>query len=333
MLNTIKFTAFVLLTAGVLSSCETDDVTPTVSLEASSETLDVSGGDVNVVARLNGPVKETVSVSVSYGGSAVAGTDYQNPPSQIEVPAESTTGFITLTGIETGDTTAKFIEVTMVSAENAILGSPASVTIDLIDCLGDADEDGVANCDDECPFEAGAVENNGCPWLGLIVNEVLYDPPAGDAGDSNGDGTRDPLEDEFVELYNDSVEIDISGYTLSDASQVRHIFPEGTIVPSRGVVVVFGGGAPAGAFGGAIVQTATEGQLNLNNAGDELIVEDADGNVIATFDINPLDGNPNEGYTRNPDIFGEFEKHSTIPEASGALYSPGTKLDGSNFEQ
>ncbi|MCA1752751.1 MAG: endonuclease, partial [Flavobacteriales bacterium] len=86
-------------------------------------------------------------------------------------------------------------------------------------------------------------------------------------------------------------------------------------------------------FGGAIVQTATEGQLNLNNAGDELIVEDADGNVIATFDINPLDGNPNEGYTRNPDIFGEFEKHSTIPEASGALYSPGTKLDGSNFEQ
>ncbi|MCA1752752.1 MAG: endonuclease, partial [Flavobacteriales bacterium] len=217
MLNTIKFTAFVLLTAGVLSSCETDDVTPTVSLEASSETLDVSGGDVNVVARLNGPVKETVSVSVSYGGSAVAGTDYQNPPSQIEVPAESTTGFITLTGIETGDTTAKFIEVTMVSAENAILGSPASVTIDLIDCLGDADEDGVANCDDECPFEAGAVENNGCPWLGLIVNEVLYDPPAGDAGDSNGDGTRDPLEDEFVELYNDSVEIDISGYTLSDA--------------------------------------------------------------------------------------------------------------------
>ena len=28
----------------------------------------------------------------------------------------------------------------------------------------------------------------------LIINEVLYDPPNGDAGDANGDGTREAQE-------------------------------------------------------------------------------------------------------------------------------------------
>ena len=33
-------------------------------------------------------------------------------------------------------------------------------------------------------------------------------------------------------------------------------------------IVVFGGGTPTGNFGGAIVQTSTSGDLNMNNAGD-----------------------------------------------------------------
>ena len=38
------------------------------------------------------------------------------------------------------------------------------------------------------------------------MNEVLYDPPSGSIGDANGDGTRDPNEDEFVEWdYHDKV--------------------------------------------------------------------------------------------------------------------------------
>ena len=94
--------------------------------------------------------------------------------------------------------------------------------------------------------------------LGFMINEVLYDPPSGDAGDANGDGTRDPHEDEFIEFYNSGLEIDLSGYTISDASQLRHTFPTGSIIPANGVLVLFGGGNPSGDFGNSVVQTASE---------------------------------------------------------------------------
>ena len=148
--------------------------------------------------------------------------------------------------------------------------------------------------------------------LGFIINEVLYDPPSGDAGDANGDGTRDPHEDEFIEFYNSGLEIDLSGYTVSDASQLRHTFPTGSIIPANGVLVLFGGGNPSGDFGNSVVQTASEGSLNMNNAGDLMTISDPTGNAFLTFDIEPLSNNPDESYTRNPDITGEtFEQHSS----------------------
>ena len=59
---------------------------------------------------------------------------------------------------------------------------------------------------------------------------------------------------------------------------------------------------------------------------------DPQGNAFLTFDIEPLSNNPNESYTRNPDITGEtFEQHSAIATSSGALFSPGYKLDGTDF--
>jgi len=94
---------------------------------------------------------------------------------------------------------------------------------------------------------------------------------------------------------------------------------------------VFGGGTPTGSFGGSITQTASEGQLNLNNAGDFVTIRDENNTVLLTFDINNLSGNPNESYTRSPDVFGIFERHSTLPDANGGIHSPGTKLNNNPF--
>ena len=69
----------------------------------------------------------------------------------------------------------------------------------------------------------------------------------------------------------------------------------------------------------------------MNNAGDFLTFADSNGNTVLTFDVEPLSNNPNESYTRNPDLTGEFVQHSGIEAANGALYSPGTMLDGSSF--
>jgi hypothetical protein len=59
---------------------------------------------------------------------------------------------------------------------------------------------------------------------------------------------------------------------------------------------------------------------------------DSCGDVILTFDVEPLSNNPNESYTRNPDITGEtFEQHAGIASSNGALFSPGHKSDGTDF--
>jgi hypothetical protein len=117
-------------------------------------------------------------------------------------------------------------------------------------------------------FSPGVLAQETTPDTPLVINEALFDPPADAPGDANGDGVRDALDDEFLEIINSSSEaIDLSGYTISDASELRHTFPASTILQGNSVIVVFGGGTPTGDFGGAIVQTASEGQLNLSNGG------------------------------------------------------------------
>jgi len=143
-------------------------------------------------------------------------------------------------------------------------------------------------------------------------------------------------EDEFVEFINTgSQPLDVSGWKVYDASALssgtpRHVFPAGSVIPSGKALVLFGGGTPTGSFGGAVVQTTTTGAINLNNAGDVLTVTDAQDSVMLTFDVTPYSDNPNEAYTRSPDITGEFVQHSTVGSGS-LLFSPGTRLDGSSF--
>src|SRR2546421_12165945 len=76
----------------------------------------------------------------------------------------------------------------------------------------------------------------------LIINEYLADPPDGLAGDANGDGVRDSTQDEFVELVNTGgAPLDISLFTVSDATQTRFTFPSGKVIPPGEAAVEFGG--------------------------------------------------------------------------------------------
>ena len=173
---------------------------------------------------------------------------------------------------------------------------------------------------------------------GFILNEVLYDPPLGIAGDANNDGIRDPQQDEFVEFVNSTDScIDISKCKIFDNDSFntlipKHKFPDKCFVNPTQAVVVFGG--PQGIdfdslqFGDALVFSASESLLNLNNSGDKMFFTDSLNNTIIEFDITPLSNNPDESYTRNPDITGFFEQHS---EVSSTLFSPGTRADGTPF--
>jgi len=318
-----------------LTGCTTEDVYPTLKLEVSTNNVANDGSSMRIQVRLNGPISDDLSVPLTFSGNAQINTHFSLSAEVITVAAGSDTGFITLTALPTTDTTSRQVVVSLGDVSRVIVQTPVSQAINLVNANADRDNDGIPDISDNCPDEPGPAINNGCPWKGLIINEVLYDPPGGNptdlVGDANGDGIREAQEDEFVEIYNDSLDYDISGFTLSDASQLRHTFPAGTIIPTRGVIVVFGGGTPTGTFGGSIVQKASTGALNLNNAGDVLTLRNTSGATVAVFDINGRSGNPDESYTRSPDVTGDFLQHSAIPEAGGRLFSPGTRLNGTNF--
>lgn len=332
--------------AGAIS-CKTEDVDPAVTLSIDSiqnSRIGEDGGHALITATLNSASKKEVRVKVDVAGTAVMGTDYSLSANEIVIPSGSTRGSVSIFGIDDalveGDET---IVIGFSAPQNAFLLDSATKAIVISDDDTDTDHDGISDADDACPMDSGAVANGGCPpGVGLVINEVLYDP--GDSaqgpsnGDANGDGIRDPQQDEFIELVNSSnSRQDISGFTVSDfviaggTSTVRYTFPAGTFLNAKKAAVVFGGGSPAGAFGGSLVAVCTEtAGLSFGNTGEKIQVADARGTVLLTLNTDSLSNNPNESYTRRPDIIGDFVQHSTITPP-GLLFSPGVKVDGTTF--
>jgi len=327
-----KLTIVILSVIFMMTSCTTDDILPTVELIVTDTNLSEDGGSITLSATLNSNVSESVSIPININGTATVGDDYTISATEIIISSGTSSASITITGVQ--DQEIEGVETLIITLENAsnfLVLSNTDIEISVLDDDSDSDGDGVLDANDLCPNDAGEVSNDGCPFLGFLINEVNYDPESGSPGDANGDGTRSALEDEFIEFFNSGPQIDLSGYTISDAAQVRHTFSAGSVIPANGVLVVFGGGTPTGSFGGATIQTASTGSLNMSNAGDLMTLRDAGGTIVLTFDINPLSGNPNESYTRNPDLTGDFEQHAGVTAANGALFSPGTKLDGTSF--
>ena len=321
-----------------LYSCDTDDILPALTLTSSSNELSEDQGMITITASLNSEVEQETILPVSFSGTATFDEDYLSSESSLIIPSGDSSGSLTISSMQDEDIEDIEMIIITVEAQDEVIVISSSITISILDDDSDSDGDGINDSDDDCPNEAGLPEYNGCSQPLLIINEVLYDPPSGIEGDANGDGIREAQEDEFIEFVNLGGTLDLSGYTIHDNAQERHVFPQGTIIPSGGVLVLFGGGSPTGAFGNAIVQTASAGILNMNNAGDFVTLYNTNGEVVLTFDIEPLSNNPNESYTRYPDLNLEpgddgilFYQHAGIGEALGAFFSPGTKIDGTNF--
>ncbi|NJN50204.1 MAG: lamin tail domain-containing protein [Polaribacter sp.] len=247
------------------------------------------------------------------------------------------TATVTFTGGNTGKTFVVTSTAGTVGGDNPTNLVTGTITIsnipegtDITVTVSDTANGGVCNLTKD-------INSPAC--LPIIINETLFDPALDDAnttaieGDANGDGVRDALQDEFIEFFNTSnSSLDISGFTISDAIQVRHTFAANTIIPAKSAMVVFGGGTPTGSFGGAIVQTASEGELNLSNTGDIITLKNTQGDEVIVFvsaDYSLNFGN-DQSITRSPDITGNFTLHTDAQ--TGVFYSPGTKIDGSTLD-
>jgi hypothetical protein len=278
-------------------------------------TTAVSTGLITCDSFTNGMTDDTYTATVDFIGgnngnafviNSNAGTVGGDDPSSVE------TGSITISNIPEG----------------------TDITVTVSDIA-----DG-GNCDLSVDIESPACN-------ALVLNEALYDPALDDdqttevEGDANNDGTRDALEDEFLEFFNNSdTSLDISGYKIYDSNAFgsgtpRHIVPAGTVIPANGAYVVFGGGTPTGNFGTAIVQTASDGELNLTNAGDVVTVTTANDNVVLQLDSSQLESDLGINFgsdvsiTRNPDITGQYDLHTNANPALS--YSPGLRVDGTTL--
>lgn len=169
----------------------------------------------------------------------------------------------------------------------------------------------------------------------LLINEILADPPGSASsdleGDANGDGTRSATQDEFVEIGSlAECILVLDGVRLADDQEVKFTFPEDVLLEPGEVVVVFGGGAPMGDFGGAQVFTASG--LALNNDGDAVDLTSPEGVRLAA-EVYTTNGGDDQSLTRFVDLDRDtnFVKHTQAPDASGRRFSPGTRADGTAF--
>jgi hypothetical protein len=163
----------------------------------------------------------------------------------------------------------------------------------------------------------------------------LYPTPVDDnlLTDTNGDGVALSQQDEMIEIVNlESTAIDFSGWTVNDDLGPRHVFPVGTIVQPGQAIVVFGGGEPTGLFGGAIVQTASTGNL-APSAADTMALMAGTAQVDAiTFEadigdrqwsiVRAVELDPTSGWVSLQDIAGD----STAP------FNPGLRNDGTPIQ-
>jgi hypothetical protein len=302
----------------LVGSCKTEDVKPKVipntgslvTMAIDNSNIIESGGVAQITVTLSQITNIDVEVKLGYTGLAIINKDYSSNLS-ITIPAGNMSNSTSLLALQ--DTLKEGTENINIAIDSIINGI----------------EDGTQ-------LIALTIEDDDVPaTANIILNEILYDPSnTALDGDANGDGVYAQNQDEFIELINNSTKpIDLSGFKVFDASSFtsgipNHIIPNGTTLQPKKALVIFGGGNPTGTFGGALVQKSSSGDLNLNNAGDILTLTDSSSNVILVYDITPLSDNPNESYTRNPDITGVFEQHL---KSSTAKFSPGTKINTSPF--
>lgn len=163
----------------------------------------------------------------------------------------------------------------------------------------------------DAPF---SVQTAAPPPARVMVNEVLANEP----------GTA--FDEEFVELLNaGGTAAQLDGWTLSDGSVVRHVFPAGTRLEPGKALTVF-----AGKVGGSGTQKSSTGALGLSNGGDSVIVRSPDGVVDSVTYSKTLASSDGVSLTRSKDgeITAPFVLHTGV---SSAPSSPGTRVDGSAF--
>ncbi len=188
------------------------------------------------------------------------------------------------------------------------------------------------NCEIPNDCLSGQCDGNVCVGMActdepvegeLLVNEVHPAPATGD--DTNCDGTYNFLQDEFVEIVNNTdkslllsnVQVKINGVSKTTLA--------GCLAPNRGMVI-YGGGTANCSLGDtrAVVSAAS---FSMTNTTQNVVSLERGTLVLDTVAVPSMDSS-RSSYTRFPDFTGEWVAHdSIVPER----YSAGRCVSGASL--
>lgn len=124
---------------------------------------------------------------------------------------------------------------------------------------------------------------------------------------------------EFVEVVNVAGgPIDVTGYTIEDATGNQVNFPAITLQPEDGIVFA---NDPSAVSGGCTIESITP--IGLNNGGDVIIVRDGSGRIVDQVSYDGSEAPSGVSLARTPDADpnGVFEPHTDVDPA-GSSASP-----------
>ncbi len=152
----------------------------------------------------------------------------------------------------------------------------------------------------------------------IVINEIRANEP--------GSSTAG----EFVELLNRGTSAaSIAGWTLSDATGVRHTFASGTSLGAGRAIAVYGGasGIPPGLENAV---AASSGALSLNNTSDTATLRNGSGAIVDSFAYpSSLAGTDGVSMNRSPDgSTGSFVLHTSL---SSLASSGGKRANGTDW--
>jgi hypothetical protein len=158
----------------------------------------------------------------------------------------------------------------------------------------------------------------------VIFSEILQNPVSLDAND---DEIASSVQDEFIEffIYDSKDVLNLEGWKIKINGITRHVFPSGSgLIPSQ-AAVIFGGGTPQGDFGGALLQTASTGDLSIPDSGEITIsLTDPSDNEKAFSIIDTGEGLIDDAWHMD----GYFVKHTSYPTGSEPnTHSPGKHIN------
>ena len=126
------------------------------------------------------------------------------------------------------------------------------------------DEDGNGIPDDCDPPDGGGGGGGNLPRV--VINEFLLKYPDNFDGNRTRKVEEGLLDEQFIEVLNDSeIPVDMTKWELQDQFEnTLHIFGDITIPPDCSVTVFGGGKICDLLFGGSLIETSSEGQLDLD---------------------------------------------------------------------